>query len=60
MNIRSKITAVALTTGIAVAGLAGVAGPAQAATTGDTTTTFILTAGSLAITVPASKALGSV
>lgn len=34
--------------------------PARAATSGDTTTTFTLTAGSLAITTPASKDLGTV
>jgi hypothetical protein len=34
--------------------------PAQAALTGDTTTTFTLTGGLLSITTPASKALGSV
>lgn len=33
--------------------------PARAATTGDTTTTFTLTAGALAITAPASANLGS-
>ena len=42
-----------------VAMAAGLAAPANAATTGDTTTTFTLTAGNLAITVPASKDLGS-
>lgn len=60
MSIRSKFTAIALTSGLAVAGVAGLAAPAQAATTGDTTTTFTLTGGALAITAPASKALGSV
>lgn len=54
MKIRSKLTAVALTSGLAVAGIAGVAGPAQAANTGSTITTFTLTGGALAITVPAS------
>ena len=34
--------------------------PAHAATSGDTTTTFTLTAGNLAISVPASASLGSV
>lgn len=57
MRTRTKLATLALTTGLAVAGIAG---PAQAATTGDTTTTFTLTGGALAITVPASKALGSV
>jgi hypothetical protein len=60
MTIRTRVTAVALTTGMAVAGFAGIAGPANAATTADTTTTFTLTAGALAITAPASKDLGSV
>jgi hypothetical protein len=40
--------------------IVGFVAPADAATTGDTTTTFTLTAGSLAISVPASKDLGSV
>jgi hypothetical protein len=38
----------------------GLAWSASAATTGNTTTTFTLTAGNLAITVPGSKDLGSV
>jgi len=57
MRIRSKLTTIALAAGLVVG---GVAGPARAATTGNTTTTFTLTGGDLAITVPASKALGSV
>ena len=60
MKIRSKLVTIILSSGLAVAGFAGIAGTAQAATTGDTTTTFTLTAGVLAITVPASKSLGSV
>jgi hypothetical protein len=54
MNIRSRLTAVALTSGLAVAGFAGVAGPAQAANSGSTITTFAITGGALNITVPAS------
>lgn len=48
MRTRSKLATIALTTGLAVAGLAG---PAQAA---DTIATFTISAGSLALTVPAS------
>lgn len=59
MNIRTKLTTVALSTGLAVAGFGGLATTAHAAVTGDTTTTFTLTGGALAITVPASKALGT-
>ena len=57
-----RITRFRLLVGLAalVATAAGLAPPAQAATTGNTTTTFTLTAGSLAITVPASTDLGSV
>jgi hypothetical protein len=44
----------ALTSGLAVAGFAGVAGPAQAANSGSTITTFAITGGALNITVPAS------
>ena len=51
MKTRSKLTTIALAAGLAVAGIAG---PAQAATTGNTTATFTITAGALAITVPAS------
>ena len=50
MRIGSKIVTVALTTGLAVGGIAG---PARAAA-GDTIATFALTAGALSITVPAS------
>jgi type IV secretory pathway TrbL component len=39
--------------------LGGLALPATAATTGDTTTTFSLTAGGLALTAPTSAALGA-
>jgi len=57
MQLRSKITAFSLSAGLAVAGIAGLAGPAHAA---DTTTTFTLTGGALAVSGPASKSLGSV
>ena len=43
-----------------VACVATIASPAYAATSGDTTTTFTLTAGNLAISSPASASLGSV
>jgi hypothetical protein len=56
-RLRATFTTLAVITGLA---LVGIAGPAQAATTGDTTTTFTLTGGALAITTPASKALGSI
>ena len=54
MRTRSKLATLVLSSGLAVAGFAGLAVPAQAATSGSTTTTFTLTAGALAITVPAS------
>ena len=58
MRIRSKLTTIALAAGLVVG---GVAGQAQAATTGNTTATFTITAGALAITVPSSTvALGTV
>ncbi|HEX3622832.1 MAG TPA: hypothetical protein VHT97_10995 [Acidimicrobiales bacterium] len=61
MKTGSKLVTVILTSGMIVAGLAGFAGPAQAVpVTGDTLTTFTLTGGALAITAPASSALGSV
>lgn len=53
-NLTSKFTAGAAATGLTVAGLIGTAGPAHAALTGDTTATFVITAGVLSITVPAS------
>lgn len=56
MKNRSKLATLALSTGLAVAGFAGIAGPAQAA---DTTTTFTLTGGALSVSSPASSALGS-
>jgi len=59
MKIHSKLATIALTAGLAASGIAA-ATPAGAATTGTTTTTFTLTAGALAITTPASVALGSV
>lgn len=43
-----------LSSGLALAGITGSAGPAGAATTGDTTATFTITAGALAVTVPSS------
>src|SRR5688500_14797300 len=58
MRIRSKLTTIALAAGLVVG---GVAGPARAATTGNTTATFTITAGGLAITAPSSTvALGTV
>src|SRR5687768_2781566 len=51
MRTRTKLAALALTTGLAVAGIAG---PVQAAQTGNTIATFTITAGSLNIVVPAS------
>jgi hypothetical protein len=56
-TLSTKIAAAAAATGMAVAALLGVAGPAQAA---DTTTTFSISTGSLGITVPSSASLGSV
>lgn len=49
-----------ITVGAVLAVSIGLLTPAHAATSGDTTTTFTLTAGSLAITAPASSDLGSV
>ena len=54
MKTRSKLATIALATGMA---LAGFAAPAQAA---DTTTTFTLTVGGLAVSAPTSQVLGSV
>lgn len=53
-TLTSKLATVAVTTSLTVGALLGVAGPAHAATTGDTTATFTITAGALNITVPAS------
>jgi hypothetical protein len=50
----SRLTTIALSTTLAVAGLAGAAGPAHAAQTGGTIATFSITAGTLDIVVPAS------
>ena len=50
-----KILLVAATAAVLTVGLAA---PATAATTGDTTTTFTLTGGDLAITVPGAADLG--
>lgn len=49
----SRLAAVAATAALAVAALIGAAGPAHAAP-GDTTATFAITSGTLAISVPAS------
>ena len=57
MRIGSKVATAVLATGLAVAGFAG---PAQAATTGDTTATFTITGGALNITVPATAAISTV
>ena len=57
MRTRSKLATLTLSTGLAVGGFAGIAGPAHAA---DTTTTFTLSGGALAVTAPASSPLGSV
>jgi hypothetical protein len=57
MRIRSTITTIALATGLAVAGIAV---PARAALTGATTTTFTITGGALAITMPESKVFDAV
>lgn len=58
MKIASKLATITLTTGIA---LAGIAGPAFAANTGATTATFIIsTGGTLDIAVPTSGDLGTV
>ena len=57
MKTRTKLATLAMTTGLAIAGIAG---PAQAAQTGSTIATFTITAGALDITVPASTvALGT-
>lgn len=53
-TLTSKLAAMAVTASLAVAALMGVAGPAHAAGTGDTTATFAITDGGLNITVPAS------
>jgi hypothetical protein len=54
MRTTSKFACIALTTGLAVGAIVGLAGPAGAATTGGTDATFAITSGSLAITVPTS------
>jgi hypothetical protein len=53
-TLTTKLATAAAATGMAVAALVGVAGPASAAVTGDTIATFSITGGALAITVPAS------
>lgn len=57
MKTRSKLATLALSSGLAVAGFAGLAGPAHAA---DTPATFAITAGAISISVPASASFGSV
>lgn len=60
MKIRSKLTTLALSSGLSLAALAGAAGPALADTSGTTSATFTITAGTLDIVVPASTvALGT-
>jgi hypothetical protein len=54
MRIRLLVTGV-----VALLALAAMPTPAFAATTGDTTTTFTILAGSLSITVPATASVGS-
>jgi hypothetical protein len=54
MMLRTKIVAVGVTSVVALAGFAG------SAHADDTTTTFAITAGSLAIAVPVSATLGTV
>ena len=57
MKTRSKLATLALSSGLAVAGFAGLAAPAHAEVT---TATFAITAGGLATTVPASVAFAAV
>lgn len=52
-TLTAKFTAAAATTGLALAALIGLAAPAQAGP-GDTTATFVISGGSLSVTVPAS------
>lgn len=52
-TLTARLAASAAVTGLALAGLAGVAGPASAAA-GDTIATFVITSGTLSISVPAS------
>lgn len=60
MRTRSKLATLTLSTGLALAGIAGISGPAEAATSGGTIATFTITAGSLDIVVPGSTvALGT-
>jgi hypothetical protein len=58
--MRSNRPRLAAVLGMVALSTVGLTWSASAATTGNTTTTFTLTAGSLAITVPGSKDLGSV
>jgi hypothetical protein len=57
MRTRSKLATLALSSTLAFAGFAGIAGPALA---DDTATTFAITGGALALTVPATANLGAV
>lgn len=57
MKNRSKLATLALSSGLAIAGFAGLAAPAHAEVT---TATFAITAGGLSINVPASVAFASV
>lgn len=57
MKTRSKLATLALSSGLAVAGFAGIAGPAHAEVTN---ATFAITAGGLSITVPASATFAAV
>lgn len=57
MRTRSKLVTLTTTAALAVGSIAGIASPAHAA---DTTTTFTLSGGALAVTAPASSPLGSV
>jgi hypothetical protein len=57
MKTGSKLATLALSSGLAVAGFAGIATPAQAA---DTATTFTISGGTLSLSVPATANLGAV
>jgi hypothetical protein len=58
MRIRSTVATLALTAGLVVGGVAGLAGPASA-DTANTTATFVIGGGGLAISVPASSAINT-
>lgn len=59
MRMRSKLASIAITAGLVVGSLLGIAVPAQA-DSGPTTATFTITAGGLAITVPAAALVSTV